>query len=136
MVVLLSGCMVGPDFSRPESKVQTQFSAPTKTEFTEEIPTHPGVLLSPVRWWMEFNDPTLSTLLERAAKDNLSLQNAALRIYQARASLGVADATLLPTVGLGGSGARTNQPSALTKATGASPYSRSQSLVEIGRAHV
>jgi outer membrane protein TolC len=78
---------------------------------------------------MEFNDPTLSTLLERAAKDNLSLQNAALRIYQARASLGVADATLLPTVGLGGSGARTNQPSALTQATGASPYSSSQSLI-------
>lgn len=125
----LSGCMVGPDYSRPDSKVQAQFSQPTKSEFTEEIPTHPGTLLNPVQWWIGFKDPTLSTLLARAAKDNLSLQNAALRIYQARASLGVADATLLPTVGLGGSTARTNQPSALTQATGASPYSNSQSLI-------
>jgi NodT family efflux transporter outer membrane factor (OMF) lipoprotein len=128
-MLTLSGCMVGPDYARPDAKVQTQFSQPTKSEFTEEIPTHPGTLLNPVQWWMGFNDPTLSTLLARAAKDNLSLQNAALRIYQARASLGVADATLLPTVGLGGSGARTNQPSALTQATGASPYSNSQSLI-------
>ena len=126
---ILSGCMVGPDFARPDSKVQTQFSQPSKSEFTQEIPTHPGTSLNPVQWWLAFKDPTLSTLLARAAKDNLSLQNAALRIYQARASLGVADATLLPTVGLGGSAARTNQPSALTQATGASPYSNSQSLI-------
>lgn len=128
-ISILSGCMVGPDYSRPDSKVQREFSQPVKSEFTEEIPTHPGTLLNPVKWWMGFNDPTLSTLLARAAKDNLSLQNAALRIYQARASLGVADATLLPTLGLGGSAARTNQPSPLTQATGASPYSNSQSLI-------
>jgi NodT family efflux transporter outer membrane factor (OMF) lipoprotein len=126
---VLSGCMVGPDFLRPDSKVQAQFSQPSKSEFTEAIPTHPGTLLNPVQWWLAFKDPTLSTLLARAAKDNLSLQNAALRVFQARASLGVADATLLPTVGLGGSAARTNQPSALTQAIGASPYSNSQSLI-------
>ena len=128
-VAALPGCMVGPDYSRPESKVSPQFSQPSKSEFTEEIPTHPGIQLNPVQWWIGFNDPTLATLLARAAKDNLSLQNAALRIYQARASLGVADATLLPTVGLGGSAARNNQPSALTQATGASPYSNAQSLI-------
>jgi len=82
-----------------------------------------------VRWWAGFNDPTLTDLLARAARDNLSLQRAAIRIYQARSQLGVADASLLPTVGLSGGAARSDQPNALTQFLNISSVSTTQNLV-------
>jgi hypothetical protein len=92
--ISVSGCMVGPDFKPPEVKLQSSFTEPKKTEFTEAIPTAIEKTPNPVRWWADFNDPTLNDLLARAARDNLSLQRAAIRIYQARSQLGVADASL------------------------------------------
>lgn len=127
--VSISGCMVGPDFQKPEAKLQPAFSTPKKTEFTESIPIAIENAPNPVRWWTDFNDPVLNDLLKRAARDNLSLQRAALRIYQARSQLGVADATLLPTVGLGGGVTRTDQPNALTQFLNASSLSTTQNLV-------
>ena len=127
--ISISGCMVGPDFQTPDSKLQAKFSEPQKTEFTETIPATIGTAPNPVRWWEGFNDPTLTDLLSRAARDNLSLQRAALRIYQARSQLGVADASLLPTVGLSGAAARSDQPNALTQFLNASSLSSTQNLV-------
>lgn len=127
--ISISGCMVGPDFQTPESKLQAKFSEPQKTEFTETVPASLETTPNPVRWWEGFNDPTLTDLLARAARDNLSLQRAALRIYQARSQLGVADASLLPTVGLSGAAARSDQPNALTQFLNASSLSSTQNLV-------
>jgi NodT family efflux transporter outer membrane factor (OMF) lipoprotein len=127
--VSISGCMVGPDFERPTAKLKTQFDQTEKTEFTELIQTTLAESPNPASWWGAFNDPTLTDLLARAARENLSLQRAALRIYQARSQLGVADASLLPTVGLGGSVARTDQPNALTQYLNASSQSNPKSLV-------
>lgn len=127
--ISVSGCMVGPDFQTPETKLQPAFSQPQKSEFTEAIPASLETAPNPVYWWAGFNDPTLTDLLARAAKDNLSLQRAAIRIYQARSQLGVADASLLPTVGLGGGVTRTDQPNALTQFLNASSLSTTQNLV-------
>ncbi len=121
--------MVGPDFQTPDAKTQPKFSEPEKTEFTEAIPSALDRTSNPVRWWAGFNDPILNDLLSRAAKDNLSLQRAALRIYQARSQLGVADASLLPTVGLSAGVSRNDQPNALTQFLNASSISTTQNLV-------
>lgn len=127
--ISVSGCMVGPDFQTPETKLQPAFSQPQKTAFTEAIPSSLETAPNPVYWWAGFNDPTLTDLLARAAKDNLSLQRAAIRIYQARSQLGVADASLLPTVALAGSVTRNDQPNALTQFLNASSLSTTQNLV-------
>ena len=121
--------MVGPDFQTPAAKLQAKFSEPQKGEFTEAIPSALEGAPNPVRWWAGFNDPILNDLLSRAARDNLSLQRAAIRIYQARSQLGVADASLLPTVGLSGAAARSDQPTALTQFLNVSSLSTSQNLV-------
>lgn len=121
--------MVGPDFEQPATKLQTQFSEPKKSAFTEAIPAALESTPNPVSWWTSFNDPTLNDLLARAARDNLSLQRAAIRIYQARSQLGVADASLLPTVSLGGSATRADQPNALTQFLNASSLSTTQNMV-------
>ncbi|HBI84612.1 MAG TPA: transporter, partial [Alcaligenaceae bacterium] len=125
----LTACMVGPDFSRPTAKVQDQYKQPEKSEFTEAIQSSSDRLLNPVTWWSGFKDPTLNKLLAQAAGENLTLQRAALRIYQARSQLGVADATLLPTVNLGGSASRTQQPSALPIFGSESTTSNAQALL-------
>jgi len=121
--------MVGPDFERPSTKLQTQFSESKKTEFTELVQTTLADAPNPVSWWASFNDSTLNDLLARAARDNLSLQRAALRIYQARSQLGVADASLLPIASLGASASRTDQPNALTQYLNASSGSSARNLV-------
>lgn len=127
--ISVSGCTVGPDFEQPATKLQTQFSEPKKSEFTEAIPAALATTPNPVSWWASFNDPTLNDLLARAARDNLSLQRAAVRIYQARSQLGVADASLLPTVTLGGSATRADQPNALTQFLNTSSLSTTQNMV-------
>ena len=105
---LLAGCfMVGPDFSRPSVKANGQYQTTSKTEFTESLGENSNRILDPVEWWQSFNDPTLNALLKQAAAQNLTLQQAAIRIYQLQAQLGVTDATILPTVALNGSYANT-----------------------------
>jgi len=94
--------MVGPDFSRPETKLSSEWQAEKPGEFTAAVEVVRNAQINPVRWWEGFNDPTLNRLLAIAAKQNLSLQVAALRVYETRAQLGVTQGTLLPSVGLGG----------------------------------
>ncbi len=106
----VTACMVGPDFTKPSAKLQEEYAKASQTEFTEAFNSPSDKLLNPVAWWTSFKDPTLNQLLTRAAKENLTLQSAALRIFQARAQLGVADATLLPSINLQGSSTQNNVP--------------------------
>ena len=47
-------------------------------------------------WWLQFSDPILNGLVERALTDNLSLAQARLRIQQERVLLGTVDSNFLP----------------------------------------
>jgi NodT family efflux transporter outer membrane factor (OMF) lipoprotein len=47
-------------------------------------------------WWRVFDDPVLDNLVEKAYQQNLSLQIAGIRIYEARAQLGIAVGNLYP----------------------------------------
>ena len=119
--LVLSGCfMVGPDFSRPSVKAGDQYQATAKTQFTESLGENSNQILDPVEWWQSFNDPTLNALLKQAAAQNLTLQQAAIRIYQLQAQLGVTDATILPTAALSGSYANTRNSNLqeITNSTG------------------
>jgi NodT family efflux transporter outer membrane factor (OMF) lipoprotein len=51
-----------------------------------------------VHWWTTFNDPTLTSLVERAVVSNLDVQQAQTRILQARANRGIVAADLWPAV--------------------------------------
>jgi NodT family efflux transporter outer membrane factor (OMF) lipoprotein len=50
------------------------------------------------RWWAEFHDPELNSLVERAIQHNTDLRIAAARVLEARALQGVERAKLLPTL--------------------------------------
>ncbi|MCK5511862.1 MAG: efflux transporter outer membrane subunit, partial [Thermodesulfovibrionia bacterium] len=89
IVLLISGCAVGPDFVRPD--------APSQEEWIDsdvpQIKTEPADLTD---WWKVFNDPVLDSLIETAYGQNLPLQIAGLRIMEARAQLGVAVGSQFP----------------------------------------
>jgi len=57
-------------------------------------------------WWKAFADPVLDGLIERAARDNTSVQVAAARLAQARAVLGSVDANRAPQVAIGAGAVR------------------------------
>lgn len=60
-------------------------------------------------WWKAFADPALDDLVERAARENTSIQVAGARLAQARALLRSADAARTPQIGLDASAQRSGQ---------------------------
>jgi multidrug efflux system outer membrane protein len=102
----LIGCAVGPDYQRPDVAVPQSF--------TEGNPQGPP---SNARWWTEFHDSTLESLIARAVQGNLDVKIAAARIREARAARGIAAAALLPQVGASASYTR-------AKLEGSSPLAK------------
>lgn len=87
---ILSGCMIGPDFQKQSASVPERWAQPTPAATEGELKL--------IKWWEIFNDPTLSSLIERAAAGNLDLQTAQARIRQARAARDGAVAKTGPSV--------------------------------------
>ena len=106
-MIFLSACAsVGPDFEKPQADVAPEWLQADN----EQISTDPATYRE---WWKNFNDPVLDELIDRAYRNNLTLQIAGLRVYQARAVLGVATGAKYPqiqqmTAGAGGTRLSTN----------------------------
>jgi multidrug efflux system outer membrane protein len=91
----LSGCAVGPDYIRPEMEVPIEYGEGEDARYTvDEVQSS---------WWTLFNDSTLSTLVQDAARENKGVLQALSRINQSRAMARVAFAELLPGTQLNGS---------------------------------
>lgn len=90
----LPACTVGPDY---KPKTATDLGVPDAWSVTA-APNRADL----TRWWQTFNDPVLGQLVEQAASSNLDLAVAMTRLRQARESLIISGASLLPT--LNGSG--------------------------------
>jgi multidrug efflux system outer membrane protein len=111
-----SACMVGPNFQRPEVKVPAVWTGPTESSMTPAV-SLPGEDLT--RWWTLFEDPTLTSLVERAIQSNLDLMRAKARIRQARAARGVAVSGIGPTVDSSASFRRNRSPVTISRGDGA-----------------
>jgi len=104
----VTGCLVGPDYQPPQMQVPDAWSGSTSVQPT------PVDIQDLVHWWTTFNDPALTSLVDRAAAFNLDLKLAEARIRQARAARGIAVAGIGPTVNA--SGAVVRSRSAITTA--------------------
>lgn len=89
----LAGCSFRPDMPN----VDTNFTS-TYTFETSDIRD---------LWWKEFHDENLNSLVESALEKNTNLRIAYLNLQKAKASLGVAEADLLPGVNLNAGATRT-----------------------------
>jgi outer membrane protein TolC len=91
--LLIGGCAVGPHYIAPAPPVATEFVGTAAVEGR----AHGAAPADLVSWWKSFDDPLLSSLVERALAQNLDLQQAVARVAQARAALTGASAALLPS---------------------------------------
>lgn len=89
----LAGCSFRPDMPN----VDTNFTS-TYTFETSDIRD---------LWWKEFHDENLNSLVESALEKNTNLRIAYLNLEKAKASLGIAEADLLPGVNLNAGATRT-----------------------------
>ena len=80
--VVMTGCMVGPNFKRPPVQTGQQYKGPATTQVSTDSTVQAD-------WWKSFNDPALDKLVETAYSQNLTLQVAGLRVLEARARRGI-----------------------------------------------
>lgn len=99
-----AGCTVGPNFVKPTPQApdhwsqratlqpvaaQTPSTSPPLSVAIEQAAQQPA-------WWASFNDPVLTSLVERGRSSNLDLRIALLRIEEARAQRDVTAAAYWP----------------------------------------
>ena len=95
----LAGCLVGPDFSPPQTEFPAGWQGTTAGETA--APAMSAATAKPlgaVDWWQVFEDPLLNSLVQQAVESNLDLKQAETRVREARANLSLALAGLFPTV--------------------------------------
>ena len=91
-MLLLSGCVVGPDYQKPETALPAKFTE-SKAASAENVALHP--------WWESFRDKRLNALVHQGLGENLTVQQALERITAAEANVIVAGAGALPSLGIG-----------------------------------
>ncbi|MBW8036069.1 MAG: efflux transporter outer membrane subunit [Planctomycetes bacterium] len=102
IAVVLSGCMLGPDYSRPDTPVlqDTKYSNVPGSWSDSMDPNGIG------RWWESFGDEATNELVELALKNNYDLKRAAARVVETEALYRVSFGALLPQVNYSANRAR------------------------------
>jgi NodT family efflux transporter outer membrane factor (OMF) lipoprotein len=84
LLIAVDACtMVGPDFVQPTADVSREWVAAQDPR----VKTEPADYKN---WWQAFQDPVLDKLIQTAYEQNLPLRIAGARVFEARASLGIA----------------------------------------------
>ena len=96
-LVMISGCMVGPDYKPPKTAMPPSWSGPTNsttnagTRFSDNTANLAG-------WWTRFQDPKLTELVNAALRTNLDVRLAETLLRQARAARGIDAGGLWPSL--------------------------------------
>jgi outer membrane protein, multidrug efflux system len=91
---LLAACAVGPDYHRPNTPVDAQFANAGEPGFVESDAVE--------HYWVGFEDPLLTGLIQDALAHNKDLSIAAANLQAARAAKRLAGFDLYPTVTFAG----------------------------------
>ena len=87
--LLAAGCLVGPDFKRPEVEQPPRFKSQADGEMGPSVPAE---------WWQLYHDPQLDRLIATAQAANQNIRVAVARVDEARALARVAGSYLFPTI--------------------------------------
>ena len=95
IIILLSGCMIGPDYRRPAVTMPDAFrgAAAAITPDAQSI--------AELKWFEVFQDEQLQELIRTALAQNYDLRDAVARVDAARANLGITQADQYPNFGIG-----------------------------------
>jgi outer membrane protein, multidrug efflux system len=90
VAAVLSGCAVGPNYVKPDTKVAAEFVGARDGAYSSSD--------AQARFWTQFNDPTLDHLVDEALAANHDLRIALGHLVEARALRRQARFDLAPTV--------------------------------------
>src|ERR1700761_2746534 len=94
LAIGLTGCIVGPNYQRPEMQEAPRRSAADN----EGVPSRTVEAAVDITWWKSFRDLELSSLVDRLVAQNLDLETAAERVIQGVAQRQVAVSQGLPHI--------------------------------------
>ena len=94
LLSLLSACKVGPDFEAPAVTSRHAWQEAQQSE-SPLLPLQEKDLM---RWWLAFEDPVLTHLIEQGRSQNPDLRMALSRIEQARSEQNAQRADLYPKI--------------------------------------
>ena len=116
-VFACASCMVGPDYEQPKPIPVESFRPVEGAQANPKEAELEG-------WWKNYNDPMLTSLIERAEKNNLTLQQAVMNIASFRSGFGISLSQLFPSVDLAGGYRRvqSNQVTNQGSTTQAAPF--------------
>ncbi len=98
---LSSGCLVGPDYHRPQVPVPARYK-----ELSGWTAAVPADAAPKGDWWTDFRDPLLDRLEPLVEVSNQTVRQDYANYQQALAEVRVARSQLFPTVGITGSATR------------------------------
>lgn len=94
LTLLISGCKVGPNYSRPPINTPGQYRGIAPDLTNQPSPQS----IAETQWEGVFQDEALAALIKEALVNNYDMQIAAARILQAQAVVGVTRANQLPNL--------------------------------------
>jgi len=118
----LSGCMVGPDFKRPDPPKDESYLTP-ETVVAETVSSnvlggeaqrYVQGLDIPGQWWTVFQSRPLDDMIQKALAANPDVQAAIAALKIAQQNARAQRAALFPQVGLSGSATQNEQPSVIS----------------------
>ena len=101
LTLCLAGCMVGPDYQRPQVAVPTQYK-----ELAGWTQATPAATAAKGDWWKAFHDPLLDRLEPMVSVSNQTVRADYANYQQALAEVREARSALFPTLGIAGAATR------------------------------
>jgi NodT family efflux transporter outer membrane factor (OMF) lipoprotein len=111
ILMLLSGCMVGPKYQRPPAPTPSTFKEPPPPGWKE---AQPNDSVMKGKWWEIYNDPQLNALEEQVNISNQNVRLAEAQYRAAKDAVRIARSALFPTVTAAPSIINTRTPSQVT----------------------
>lgn len=113
MIMLFSGCTLGPDFSRPASPDTKSYTTGKPSNRITTTSSESGAAQSLAlgkdiqgQWWTLFHSPALTKLIEQAMKRNPDLQAALSALTEAQENASAKQGSLFPALDLSISASR------------------------------
>lgn len=111
VLALLSGCMVGPDFSRPAAPASQHYDIDAERRLSHEGDSKGASHIDFDKkadgdWWQIFGSAKLDRVMRQAIAGNLDLEAADATIRQADEAVAATRGSLLPQLDVGAAGGR------------------------------
>ena len=116
MLLLVTGCTVGPKYVRPQVPAPPDYRGADDAAVSSANERS----LGDENWAKVFNEPELQELLRNALTNNYDVRIAAQHVLEAQAQLRITRAQQLPTVSVGGTGIGADLGSSVIDSVGAS----------------